>query len=635
MTTTSDHATQLSGVRLWLLWGLWLLTAAGSAAYIVVALPLMLARSLNTFALAPIWIPWVITAARVWVAGAFLFVAALLAWQKPRNRAVMLISWLMLPVAATASGLTLLVQPPGWGWALLREVLYNGAYAATVTVFFIFPDGKITPRWGRYPLGVWLTLRAFDATDLFQPAWSRSIWLLTFFLGVGVYAHFWRRKHTASAVQRQQIRWVTYGMVVATLAAGTLFPISVSPTALAPVYAGDLFVSLMITLITMALFVALSLIPITIGVSALRYRLWDVDYVINRSLVYGALTVLLMGLFGASLWVISLLARGFQGGPALAVVVSAAAFGALFQPARHRLQRWVDRKFYGIEVDYRGAARQKQVAGGSRRIRFHEYQTLSLIGRGGMAEVYRAAHETLTEPVAIKILHPHLVNDPNVVRRFEREAALMRKLQHPNIVRVLDADVAEGAYFMVMAYLPGPNLRDLLAQRGALPLDTALRFLAEIASALDYLHSEHLVHRDIKPSNIVLDAHGSAVLTDFGIARVLDGATHLTGSGVIGTLDYMAPEQIRGLPTVDARADVYALGVVAFEMLTGKLSFPTGNPGMVILAHLNQPAPNVCALRPELPATFGAAVGRALAKDPAERFDSAGVFVAALHANPL
>lgn len=111
---------------------------------------------------------------------------------------------------------------------------------------------------------------------------------------------------------------------------------------------------------------------------------------------------------------------------------------------------------------------------------------------------------------------------------------------------------------------------------------------------------------------------------------MLDGATHLTGSEVIGTLDYMAPEQIRGLPNADAHADVYALGIVAFEMLTGKLPFPTGNPGMVILAHLNQPAPNVCALRPELPATFGAAIARALAKDPVERFDSAGEFVTEL-----
>ncbi len=242
--------------------------------------------------------------------------------------------------------------------------------------------------------------------------------------------------------------------------------------------------------------------------------------------------------------------------------------------------------------------------------------------------------------VAIKVLPASLAGQADFRERFEREARAVAALKHPNIVQVYDFGDADGMYYMVMEYIAGTDLAQALVERGALPLAQARVLICDVAAALDYAHAHGLVHRDVKPSNVMLqpapsggDQELRAVLTDFGIAKILTGTGDITRVGMlIGTPDYMAPEQIHAANAVDARADVYALGVMLFLMLTGQLPFTGDIPGEVVLAHLHHSVPDPRALLPELPAKVAMAIIRALAKDPAERYQTAGALAAALDA---
>lgn len=276
------------------------------------------------------------------------------------------------------------------------------------------------------------------------------------------------------------------------------------------------------------------------------------------------------------------------------------------------------------------------------------YEVLEPLGRGGMAEVYKGYHPRLDRAVAIKILPASLAAEEDFRARFEREARAVAALKHPNVVQIFDFGDSAGLYYMVMEYIAGHDLSRLLHENGPLPLEQATPLLHDIASALDYAHGQGLVHRDIKPSNVMLEkkeAEGSrkqetlpssallppsslrAVLTDFGIAKIVGGGTGTTKTAMVGTLDYMAPEQIRASGEVDARADVYAFGVMAYQMFTGRLPFVGENPGAVLMAHLQQPAPDPRAARPDLPAAIAEAILRALSKDPDERYRRAGEMV--------
>ncbi len=259
--------------------------------------------------------------------------------------------------------------------------------------------------------------------------------------------------------------------------------------------------------------------------------------------------------------------------------------------------------------------------------RLGTYEVLELLGRGGMAEVYKGRHPRLERTVAIKVLPAGLSAEPDFRQRFEREARAVAALRHPNIVQVFDFGEVEGTCYMVMEFIEGRDLGQLIRQHGALPLAQARPILRDVASALTYAHAQGLVHRDVKPSNVMLrqDKSGfSAVLTDFGIAKMLSSQTGATRSGMLmGTLDYMAPEQVRVSGEVDGRADVYALGVMLYQMLTGELPFRGDNPGAVVLAHLQQPPPDPRLLLPTLPDAVAQAILRALAKDPADRFATA------------
>ncbi len=252
------------------------------------------------------------------------------------------------------------------------------------------------------------------------------------------------------------------------------------------------------------------------------------------------------------------------------------------------------------------------------------YQLKTIIGKGGMATVYRAYQPSMDRDVAIKILAPDLTHDPEFIARFEREAQIIAGLQHPNILTVYDFGRANGLMYLVMRLMEGGNLAREL-KRGAMGPERALRLARQIAAALDHAHRRGIVHRDLKPTNVLLDDQDNAYLTDFGIAKMITGtpAAGLTMTGtVMGTPTYMAPEQWRSEP-VDGRTDVYALGIILYQMLVGQVPFHAETPHGLMYQHLDAKPPAPRSVRPDLPPSLEPVLGKALAKHRDNRYASA------------
>jgi serine/threonine protein kinase len=253
------------------------------------------------------------------------------------------------------------------------------------------------------------------------------------------------------------------------------------------------------------------------------------------------------------------------------------------------------------------------------------YRVVSLVGRGGMGEVYRARDERLDRDIALKVLSPEYAADPGFRARLVVESRLAASLDHPNVVPVYDAGDADGQVFIAMRFVDGTDLAAEI-QRGPVPPERAVDVAGQVAAALDTAHEQGLVHRDVKPSNVLVDRRGHCYLTDFGLSRAVADPDRLADASLVGTVDYVAPEQIRG-DEPDARADVYALGCVLVELLTGDVPFPRPTDVATLFAHLEADPPRPSGLRPRLPTAVDDVVGRALAKDPAMRQGSCGQLV--------
>jgi serine/threonine-protein kinase len=265
------------------------------------------------------------------------------------------------------------------------------------------------------------------------------------------------------------------------------------------------------------------------------------------------------------------------------------------------------------------------------------YRIDRIIGRGGMGVVYLAEHMRLGRKAALKVLSPEL-DDERLRDRFVRESQLAASLDHPNIVSIYDAGDADGILYIAMRFVEGGDLGGLIRSEGALDPGRALHIIGQVGDALDAAHGAGLVHRDVKPANILLvpgpspDARDRVYLTDFGLTRRAASTSGLTRTGqFVGTIDYVAPEQIEGRP-VDGAADVYSLGCVLYQCLTGRVPFDRDNEAAVMYAHLSDPPPPIAASRPDLPEALDGVITKALAKDPKERFSTCAALVAAARA---
>jgi Protein kinase domain len=598
----------------------------------------------------------------------FLVTSFVLFWRRSDDRMALLVAvWMAsLPAAIIIGVLEVAQGQPVWQ---IPESAFWFIFVFLLILFlYLFPDAHFVPRWTRWlPVPILLFLVSIvlipdaplnpETTLLLVIAHPTPVALIAFvtivlLVDMGVGCQIYRYRHVSTPVQRQQTKWVILGTAVSLTGWIILELVSFLLLKGGPS-------NLRYGLMTFPLSVGFSiLLPLTIGFSALHYRLWDVDFIINRSLVYGGVTALMALGFILDVLVFDHVLESLVGtaGTPIALAIYAGVGGLVFQPMRRSLQRRVDRHLYGLNVhldDLEQSKSQIVNPGTLTGTQIGPYQVLEPIGSGGMGEVYKGFQATLNRQVAIKILPEQLAKHTEFRARFEREAQMVATLKHPNIVNIFDFGEAQGKYYMVMEFIDGQTLSDTIRAAGKLPLGEVQTLVTDIASALDYAHAAGLVHRDVKPSNIILEsvtqiplsaAHSGQegdvtqipshayrpVLMDFGIAKILGGGTSLTQTGLMGTLDYISPEQITSAKEVDGRADLYSLGVVVYQMLTGELPFPADSPARLVFAHLQQPPPDPRDIVEDLPGSAAKAILKALAKKPEDRFATASEFAAAL-----
>lgn len=261
-----------------------------------------------------------------------------------------------------------------------------------------------------------------------------------------------------------------------------------------------------------------------------------------------------------------------------------------------------------------------------------QYRVLTQMGQGGMATVFKAYHPRLDRYVAVKVLHQAFLEDSNFLARFEREAQIVARLEHPHIVPVFDFDELNGRPYLVMKYIEGRTLKNLLSER-SLALGEIMRIMSPIADALDYAHRQGVLHRDIKPSNIIIDVNGTPYLTDFGLARMAQlGESTLSHDMLLGTPHYISPEQAMGSRDLDNRTDIYSLGVILYELVVGRVPFSADTPFAIIHDHIYRPLPSPSEVNPQITPEVSAVLEKALAKAPADRYASANDLLNAFQA---
>ncbi len=571
-------------------------------------------------------------------------VGVLIFRRRSDDRMGLLVS-LMLPLLGfqlTYSIETLQALDAGFQWVSMPLTL--AMLVTTYSALYLLPNGRFDPRWAKWllvlslaielPRGV-LSNLVLTGVDL---GYILILALMASSIGLGLQVRRYRR---LPQIERQQMKWLIFAGV---LLVGGL-ALSAVQRVVIPSLTGTAFVvgGLLALLSQFVLYMGL---PIAFTFSLLRYRLWDADLVINRALVY-TVSAGMLGVVGlGGFFVFSALLTGLVGSESGWPTVLA---GMLMLLVSVPLRRWVggliDQYVYGLRVGLHEADKHisshvpppvnPALPGRYSGQRVGQYQIGQLLGRGAMSEVYSAQDSLSGKTVAMKLLRPELSVQQVPRMRFQREADALRRIVHPNVVSLVASGMAEGQYYLAMELLNHRTLADRMGQLIPILYADALRIIRDVAQALDAVHGAGFVHRDVKPANVLLrqtDDGVHAVLTDFGVVKSAGDEVVVTGGGdFVGTLNYVAPEQIRTTKDIDHRADIYALGVIAYQLLAGRHPFDASAAAMVF-AHLNQPPTDPRVYNSGLSALQAFALVKALSKRPEDRYDSAGMFADALRA---
>ena len=573
--------------------------------------------------------PWFYIFIDVFTVGGFLLVGSFIVVRRSDNWMVLYSVWAMLFFGL----LNCIVFT---SFLNSNTQLYTFRVIGVILLYIfmlVFPDGRLRPKWSLILIIGFIAWLIISVT--IGDAWSSAydvVDLLFILLAFGL--SFYRYRHYFSPTRKQQTKWVIAGTAIAGIGVQLRTILVSYLSSNAP----DIYP--LVHAISYPLsHILLFLVPLSLVFAALRFRLWDIDFVIERGLIFGGVTLFLVAVFVFDFWLAQVIFTALFGAEQAMLAV---AFGAgvslmAFNPIRKRLENFVDQKLYGFRYNIKSVARadvkpEIKNPGAYTGQYCGQYELLGVIGKGGMGEVYKGFGDNTV--VAVKVLPQELARDPNLVKRFEREATMLARLKHPNIVKLYDSGTTDrGAYYLAMEFVDGQELGQVVKEN-KVSYETIREWLVQIGNALDYIHHQGLVHRDIKPSNIMLRLNGdnetyTPILMDFGIAHLDYAGTQLTGTGTIGTIDYMAPEQIMAAREVDYRADIYSLGVVLFEMVTGERLYK-GSAGQILFAHLQQPPTDPRDMRPDVPKSVSSAILRALSKKPEDRFQSASELARAL-----
>jgi predicted Ser/Thr protein kinase len=571
-------------------------------------------------------ITYVVLGVLAFALGSIIFV------RRSNDRVAILLALMLVIVPLNASSFSMTLAKTVPTWKALAMFVWVVSMSSVHLFFLTFPTGHFYPRFTRYLLVFivgWEFYRLQRYLNDENP--PTFLFLTTIILwGLGIAMQVYRYRNKSSRIERQQTKWIILGVSIGVFCSFiAIFGIDKLP----PLLSEEALVN-GVAALSNFMFIGMIGFILSIAFSITQRGLWEIDLTINRSLVYGVVAILLAFVFAGGVFILQSLFG--EENATVAMTISAVGAGVLFNPTRKKIQNIIDRHVYGFRFDLNELQRgqQKPVIGNPGLFTgrtMGKYELLGVVGKGGMGEVYKGYGDGKT--VAIKILAEIMTLQKVFIQRFEREADALTSLNHPNIVEMYGSGKSDGTHYMAMQFIDGHELRERIMQ-GAMSLEDSFDVLSGLADALDYAHKQGLVHRDIKPSNVMLKLNDDnetyrAILMDFGIAKMQDARTNITGTGAVGTIEYMAPEQIQESHVVDCRADIYAVGVMLYEMLTGKHPFQ-GNPAHILFAHLQQPAPDASLLVPGIPPKVAKAVMQAMAKDPEDRFQSAGELVQAI-----
>jgi tRNA A-37 threonylcarbamoyl transferase component Bud32 len=528
----------------------------------------------------------------------------------------------MMPVRVAFMQVIPLQALPSW-YPPAAQVVFLGVFATlSYVVVALFPDGVVRPRWVRWWLLARLPIMLNYVINAIPVLNQLYIYIDIVMFGALMVAQYQRFKQDRISIERQQTKWILLGMG---FGLGFFFV-----RRLADMYLLESFPELYIIIYGVSRVAVLS-IPVAITLALLRYRLYDVDWVLNRSIVYALITLLIAGLLAFSLFISQVVLSQFvntSDARLLMTVLSALLVAWLYQPVRSQVQRFVDQRFFRLRLPpktFKMREAAPNVAQSWKGIQLDELVIGDLVARGSIGQVYIATHRD--QRVAVKLLPQETHNDELSQQLIQREMTFFRNLKHPNICQMLGSGLHQGAPYIIMEYVEGEELERILEVRGVLTLEETRLIIRDIAAALDYLHERNILHCDVKPRNIILQ-DARAVLTDFGTARMLSG-TQSTGHLLLTTPDYTTPEQLREDGHLSPATDVYSLGVVAYRMLVGQKPFE-GSLRQKMLAIVHTPARDPRDLNSAIPHPTAEAILRALDKDPARRFATASEFARAL-----